>query len=790
MKNGICRTFCSLSSFLILFASLSHLRAADVQTYSVSKGIYYSQNSSGYPVAETNNGYAFDAAVNLQDVGYATGAQVQIPGGTSQALAADGDTLEFKKKYNTAAKLESNYPDGLYTVTINTAHEGTRTAYLSLSGGSYPNAPRIQNYVEAQSVNANGWFVVKWDAFAGGTFADFIQLKIEDSAGKKVFETPDVDDSEPLNGAATLAWIPPGTLSPGKTYTATLIFQKTRTRSDAYPGALGLAYYFARTEFPLVTSTQSAPDVEDYIISKGSSFEQTNAWAIIPDEGKEFIFNAKVDGAGVGFILNSSLSTPSANTLLLSADGKDSEYEDVAASAEALDAKFPNGRYTFNLNLLHDGTRQPSIDLIFCPYPPAPHLTSFDPSQEVQAGQDLLICWDSWAGGGFYDYIQVRIEDSDDHKVFETAGFGDKDALDAKATRVVVPAGTLVAGESYKARIVFTKIVAADSSQYRGVLGLGTYFTRTKFDIKTAPPDVKIFSAAKGHDFLQNSTGTPVLHPTSPYVFEASVIMADSNTVTGAAILTPGGATRQLVYQGDGKTWLFRDTATDQSVFEAAYSDGSYALTIYTAHQGTRTIQLPINGYLYPNVPHINNYSAAQAIDPTKSFTLRWDPFQGGTTNDYIYAAVTDPAGNIVDDSKRFTSSSALDGTDTSYKISSDTLAVAKSYVGNVTFERILSLDDKSYPGVPGYSGFFSRTILGLSTRAAAPPAFTRFILNPSGKMEATFTSIAGASYNIETSTDLKHWAVAATVTASNSQTTWVDPLAHPTCYYRVVATQ
>jgi hypothetical protein len=787
MKNGFCRTLCFFSSSLVLVVSAATLPAVDVQTYTVSKGVYYAQNSSGYPVAETNNGYVFDGQVKLQAAGYASGAQVQIPDGTSQVLAADGDTLEYKKKYNTASKLEANYPDGLYILTINTAHDGTRTAYLGLSGSAYPNAPRISNYAEAQTINAHGWFVLKWDRFSGGTVADFIQLKIEDSAGKKVFETPDVDQPDGYNGAATLAWIPPDTLSPGKVYSATLTFQKVTSRSSNYAGALGLAYYFSRTTFSVVTTTQSAPDVEDYIITKGRSFEQTNDWSIIPEEGKEFIFDAKVDSAGAGVVLKGFLTSAAGSTLPLLIDGKDAEYEDAGPTAELLDSKFPTGTYTFELNLLHDGTKRASVDFVDCPYPPAPHLTSFDPSQEIRAEQDLLICWDEWTGGSYYDFIQVRVEDSDGKKIFETAGFGDKDALDSKATRVTVPAGTLMAGEDYKARIVFTKVVAADTSAYAGVIGLGTYFTRTKFDIRTAPPDVKAFSVAKGHVFVQSNSGDPVLHPSMPYAFAASVIMAGSNTVNGASITTPGGTIRQLIYQGDGKTWLFQDGSSDQNTIEVAYPDGAYALTIYTVNQGTRTIQLPINGYLYPNSPHISNYSAAQTIDPAKSFTVRWDAFVGGTTNDYIYAAVLDPAGAIIDDSKRFGSSSALDGTDTSYKISSDTLAPGRTFNGSITFERILAVDEKSYPGVLGFSGLFSRTMLGLATKATAPLAFTKFLLNSNGRMEATFTSVSGNIYRIDTSTDLQSWAPAATVTASGSETTWVDPITHPKCYYRVV---
>lgn len=789
MKIGLCRQLFYRLPLLVVFAFPWFLHAADAENYFVSKGVYYDQTSSGLPMARTNNGYVFASEVKMSQLGNVTAAQVQVPGGTTEILEVDGDTLKFDKKSNTPSKLESNYPDGLYTLVVTTAHEGTKTLYLGLNGGSYPNAPRIANYTEAQSINANGWFILRWDRFTAGTAADYIQLRIEDSAGKKVFETPDLGDIGALNGAATFAWLEPGTLAPGKTYSATLVFQKIVTRSTtAYPGALGLSYYLARTSFRMVTTTQAAPDVENYILSKGSSHEQTNAWSIIADEGKEYIFSAKVNGAVAGSILSGSLITPSGNSLPLIPSGRDLEYEDISATADLLDSKFQVGAYALNLNLALDGNQQPSLNFIFCPYPPAPRLSSFDPSSKVRAEQDLVIGWDRWNEGTSYDSIEVRIEDSSDGVVFETeTDFGDKDTLDGRATQVTVPAGTLKAGESYKGRIVFRKLVALETTGYKGVLGMATYFSRTKFDIDTAPPDVKTFSAGKGIEFVQNSGGTAQLHPATPYVFTAAVVMNDSNTVTGATVTTPLGATRNLTYTGDGETWLFRDGSTSQNAIEAAYPDGNYTLTIHTVHQGTRSVQLPINGFFYPNSPYINNYGSAQSIDPTKSFTIRWDAFAGGTTNDYIYAAVADLGGKIVDDSKRFGSSSAKNGTDTSYKVDAEALPSNTDFRGSVMFLRTLSVNNSGYPGALGYSGLFTRTHFGLSTKLpAAAPVFTKAVLNSTGRMEVTFTSAAGRAYQVLTSTDLRTWSAADTITAAGNETTWVDPSLHPKCYYRI----
>jgi hypothetical protein len=789
MKNRTHSWLRFAQGFWLLVTPL--INAADVSSYSISKGIYYEQTGTGMPTALTNNGYAFDAQVNLRADGTASGAQVLTPASGTQVLTVDGDTLEYKKKYNTPTKLDSNYPEGVYSLSINTAHEGTRTVTLDLAGPAFPNAPHLANYGEAQAVNANGWFLARWDRFAGGYTGDFVQLRIEDSTGNKIFETPDLGENGALDGTAIFALVPPGTLKASKTYAATLTFQRIVARNDYdYPGALGIAYYFTRTSFPLVTSSQGSPDVESCIVTKGSSYEQTNDWSRSPESGSEFIFDGKVNGASSTAIVSSTLLTPGGTTLIPADNGTDWEYQDDASTADSLGSKYPIGTYQFNLNLLRDGIRQPAVNFIECPFPPAPRLGSFDPSQKVRADRDLLIAWDSWNEGTWYDLIQVRIEDDSNNKIFETPDFGEKHALDGRATSAMVPAGTLLAGQAYKARIVFTKLVAIDSSAYPGVLVMATYYTRTKFDLTTMPTDVKTFSIAKGHDFIQRTSAPPSLNSSAGYVFTASVVMNDSNTVTGASILTPSGVRIPLQYQGDGATWLFRDAGSNQSTMDATYPDGSYTLTMATVHDGTRSIPLAVNGYLYPNSPHISNFSNAQSVNPTNSFTVHWDVFASGTTNDYIYEKVTDSTGQIADDSKGFGKSSALNGTDQSAKIGSGKLVAASLYQGSVMFEKILQVDATNYPGALGYSGLFSRTVFPIITTGPGnPPAFTKCVLNPAGKMELTFSSIPGMTYQILSSTNLVNWAPITTVSPSASATTWTETSNAnlKNCFYRAV---
>src|SRR5207247_849825 len=104
IMNGYLSRAAAGALFLAGFFFVHTATATDVSIYSVAKGIYFEQTSAAPPAVLTNNGYIFSANVALTGAGTVRSALVQAPGGTNQALSADGsDSFEFKKKYNTRA---------------------------------------------------------------------------------------------------------------------------------------------------------------------------------------------------------------------------------------------------------------------------------------------------------------------------------------------------------------------------------------------------------------------------------------------------------------------------------------------------------------------------------------------------------------------------------------------------------------------------------------------------------------------------------------------------------------
>src|SRR3954471_17667140 len=423
--------------FSVLFLPVA-LRASDVKIFSITKGFYYEQTPSSQPTILTDSAYVFEADVFLNAPNTLRGAFIQPPGSTNIALELnDPAQFQFRDKVNTRAKLDSRYPDGSYVITLNTANDGNRGIGMPLTGASYPNAPRVSNLAAGKQINAGGFFKLTWDAMSGGTADDFIQLHIDDSKGDKVFETPDFGEEGALNGTATFAWIESGTLAPGKTYAATLRFQRNISINRGYSGGLGPASYFTRTSFPLVTSGAAAPDVVDIQLSKSRSFAQLDSGAATAETTNGFTFEAKVNAPDPNLVTASSVTTPTGNTLNLTADSdhEDFAYSDSASTQGLFDSQFFNGTYNLSIATVHDGVRTISLSLPSSAYPPAPHIVNFDAAQQLRG--DFRFQWDAWTGGQTTDFIQLRIEDSDNHTVFKTSDLSENGALDGRATSAI-----------------------------------------------------------------------------------------------------------------------------------------------------------------------------------------------------------------------------------------------------------------------------------------------------------------------------------------------------------------
>ncbi len=230
----------------------------DVQSYIAgAKGQLFEQFSAGGP-SMLATGFAFHADVMGVESNSIIAASVQPPTGASQALMRDdpgSSQLEFNDQFTTKNALDNLYhSSGTYTISIDAQNQGAVMAALNLPADNYPTTPQIVNFTAAQSINSATNFIVRWNAFSGGTSRDFINLEIDDNMGMSFLGTPDIFEPGALDGTATSLTITGGTLQAGTTYEGRLLFVKTSTvDSNSVAGAIGGTGFFKQTFFTLAT---------------------------------------------------------------------------------------------------------------------------------------------------------------------------------------------------------------------------------------------------------------------------------------------------------------------------------------------------------------------------------------------------------------------------------------------------------------------------------------------------------------------------------------------------------
>lgn len=255
----------------LLALTLSGLlaRGADVMNIALFKRQVFFQSDSGAPVLYEHAPFGAGAAVDLTASNTVTSATVTLPSSVVENLG-----LRFERYYlpphweciethpfTNKPALDSAWGDGQYQFTIETVHDGRRSVSLSLTGDTYPNVPHIQNFTNAQFVDASKDFVLKWDAFAGGTANDIVYVLILDlETMTTAFCTASPSDPSHLNGTATQVVIPAGSLVADKSYQCELWFDKVFSRNTTnYPGVLAGAAYVSETGFLLNTTSTNLP---------------------------------------------------------------------------------------------------------------------------------------------------------------------------------------------------------------------------------------------------------------------------------------------------------------------------------------------------------------------------------------------------------------------------------------------------------------------------------------------------------------------------------------------------
>ncbi len=156
--------------------------------------------------------------------------------------------------------------------------------------------------------------------------------------------------------------------------------------------------------------------------------------------------------------------------------------------------------------------------------------------------------------------------------------------------------------------------------------------------------DACFYLVSKGLEQKQTGAGTPV-RAENGYRFYAMVKAAEGGQINSAQLQLPNLRSQEVgAGSGPGQLALGREFASKQ-LLDSAYGKGTYVFSIHTPLDGRHTPVLVLTNDAYPNVPHVSNWAAAQAINSEAPFRLTWDAFSGGKASDYVQLIIQDSAG-------------------------------------------------------------------------------------------------------------------------------------------------
>ncbi len=220
--------------------------------------------------------------------------------------------------------------------------------------------------------------------------------------------------------------------------------------------------------------------------------------------------------------------------------------------------------------------------------------------------------------------------------------------------------------------------------------------------------------------FTQTNSSSPQLKVGLPYLFQASAVPA-SNGLNSASLAWPSG-NRGLTQRLAGGPFTYTDRQPTPELLDLFYPNqpnGSFIISMSTANDGFRAVLLNLPEGLNPNPPFIIGYNTTQAINPSNDFTLRWAPFAGGTSNDFVHVRIDSPSGVAFRSAYGPGMPGALNGTNGLLLIPSNSLPAGRTLTARVIFARVLATNVTDYPGCTGAVMWYTQTEFLMRTTGA-----------------------------------------------------------------------
>jgi hypothetical protein len=316
-------------------------------------------------------------------------------------------------------------------------------------------------------------------------------------------------------------------------------------------------------------------------------------------------------------------------------------------------------------------------------------------------------------------------------------------------------------------------------------------FAPVLLHVSALAADVSYYGILKVQEFVQTPSAAPA-PVTDGFSFHAFVVASTNGSVTNATVRRVGTATENaLLPRGGDLLFEFEQRFASQAALDTAYPNGNvfvpvnYAVTISTLNDGVQSQNLNFAAAAalggYPTTPQIADLQAAQVIDTTREFTLRWNSLGGGST-EIVQLTIFDSQSNTVFSTPAPFQPGALNASSVSATIPPNTLPPGATLAAHLTIARP-GLPNTAYAtGVPAFS---KDTSFPLATRPA-PTRPNLSITALANGVEITFVSETNLVYHLQASPELATWSDVLVTNATSGSVRFFGAIAAPAQFYRV----
>lgn len=297
--------------------------------------------------------------------------------------------------------------------------------------------------------------------------------------------------------------------------------------------------------------------------------------------------------------------------------------------------------------------------------------------------------------------------------------------------------------------------------------------------------DASLYGILKSQQFIQSNANAPVALGANGFAFNSAVIMTSPGLVTNATILPPNAASvRTLLPDVTGNALRFEERFNTQAELDAAYPNGglsgSYLMSLECLNDGTQGADLTFTLFglplAYPPSVRVSNFAAAQAIDHTVEFTLRWTA--SGQALDQIQVVIIDASSNAVYTSPAPFAAGALTGASNHIVLPAYTLPSNANLIGHLAIARPAVPNTAAYPGALGVAALIRDTEFPLQTRPAPVAPQVEIISGPAGDSPLRLRIVGPPNrfYRLQASRTLTNWNDILITNSATGTIEFVDP--------------